>query len=209
MTRTGSPAAVAAAASSTSSHTTASDDARPIGERKPHVVRSGPRPADLALANEQHLVDGAAVSQVADVASRGGRTDELHVRRVVAPTLLPDRPSAASRPRGQGRCVAPRCAVRRAPVRATFGYMARSIRELAVTVVNMSQQQPIRVVVEKKGGCLSGCGTALAVMLLLGLTIQYWYVALPIVAIVASRRSATPRRSARRRRTSQGPGIRG
>jgi hypothetical protein len=46
-------------------------------------------------------------------------------------------------------------------------------------------QQPIHVVVEKKGGCLSGCGTALAVMLLLGLTIQYWYVALPIVAIVA------------------------
>ena len=49
----------------------------------------------------------------------------------------------------------------------------------------MSQQQPIHVVVEKKGGCLSGCGTALAVMLLLGLTIQYWYVALPIVAIIA------------------------
>ena len=48
----------------------------------------------------------------------------------------------------------------------------------------MSQQQPIRVVVERKGGCLSGCGTALAIMLLLGLTIQYWYVALPIVAIV-------------------------
>ena len=49
----------------------------------------------------------------------------------------------------------------------------------------MAQQEPIRVVVEKKGGCLSGCGTALAVMLLLGLTIQYWYVALPIVVIVA------------------------
>jgi hypothetical protein len=49
----------------------------------------------------------------------------------------------------------------------------------------MGQQQPIRVVVERKGGCLSGCGTALAVMVLLGLTIQYWYVALPIVAIVA------------------------
>jgi hypothetical protein len=49
----------------------------------------------------------------------------------------------------------------------------------------VSQQQPIHVVVEKKGGCLSGCGTTLAVMVLLGLTIQYWYVALPIVAIVA------------------------
>jgi hypothetical protein len=49
----------------------------------------------------------------------------------------------------------------------------------------MSQQQRIHVVVEKKGGCLSGCGTALGVLLLLGLTIQYWYVALPIVAIIA------------------------
>ena len=48
----------------------------------------------------------------------------------------------------------------------------------------MSKQEPIRVVVEKKGGCLSGCGTTLAVMVALGLTIQYWYVALPIVAIV-------------------------
>jgi hypothetical protein len=47
-------------------------------------------------------------------------------------------------------------------------------------------QQPIRVVVERKGGCLSGCGTALAVMLLLGLTIQYWYVALGIAVLVAA-----------------------
>jgi hypothetical protein len=48
----------------------------------------------------------------------------------------------------------------------------------------VAQQQPIRVIVEKKGGCLSGCGTTLAVLLLIGLTIQYWYVALPIVPLV-------------------------
>jgi hypothetical protein len=73
----------------------------------------------------------------------------------------------------------------------------------------MSQQQPIHVVVEKKGGCLSGCGTALAVMLLIGLTIQYWYVALPIVAIVALAAISNAGRSARRRRTSRDPAIRG
>jgi hypothetical protein len=49
----------------------------------------------------------------------------------------------------------------------------------------MTQQQPIRVVVEKKGGCFSGCGTALGVLLLIGLAIKYWYVALSIVVLVA------------------------
>lgn len=48
----------------------------------------------------------------------------------------------------------------------------------------MAQQQPIRVVVEKKGGCFSGCGTMLAVLVVLGLTIQYWYITLGTVAIV-------------------------
>jgi hypothetical protein len=48
------------------------------------------------------------------------------------------------------------------------------------------QQQPISVVVEKKGGCFSGCGTTLVVMVLLGLTIQYWYIALGIVAIAVA-----------------------
>ena len=71
----------------------------------------------------------------------------------------------------------------------------------------MSQQQPIRVVVEKKGGCLSGCGTALAVMVLLGLTIQYWYVALPIVAIVvASPRSSNAK--TQRKKAAHKPGPR-
>src|SRR5580704_15343463 len=70
----------------------------------------------------------------------------------------------------------------------------------------MSQQQPIRVVVEKKGGCLSGCGTALAVMLLLGLTIQHWYVALPIVAIVVV--AAISNTKAQRKKAAHKPGPR-
>ena len=70
----------------------------------------------------------------------------------------------------------------------------------------MSQQQPIHVVVEKKGGCLSGCGTALAVMLLLGLTIQYWYVVLPIMAIVAV--AAISNARARRKKEAHKPGPR-
>ena len=41
-------------------------------------------------------------------------------------------------------------------------------------------QQPVRVVVEKRR---SGCGTWLAVMILLGLAIEYWYISLAIVAI--------------------------
>ena len=58
----------------------------------------------------------------------------------------------------------------------------------------MAQQQPIRVVVEKKP---SGCWDVLAVMLLLGLAIEYWYVSLAIVAIVASGRSVPRTRSRR------------
>jgi hypothetical protein len=42
-------------------------------------------------------------------------------------------------------------------------------------------QQPVRVVVEKRP---NGCGTWLAVMILLGLAIEYWYISLAIVAIV-------------------------
>jgi len=44
----------------------------------------------------------------------------------------------------------------------------------------MSQQR-VRVVVERKP---SGCGTWLAVMILLGLAIEYWYISLAIFAIV-------------------------
>jgi hypothetical protein len=42
-------------------------------------------------------------------------------------------------------------------------------------------QQPVRVVIEKRP---SGCGTWLAVLILLGLAIEYWYISLGIVAIV-------------------------
>lgn len=70
----------------------------------------------------------------------------------------------------------------------------------------MSQQQPIRVVVEKKGGCLSGCGTTLAVMVLLGLTIQYWYVALPVVAILVV--AAVSNARAQRKKAAHKPGPR-
>ena len=54
-------------------------------------------------------------------------------------------------------------------------------------------QQPVRVVVEKKP---SGCGTWLAVMILLGLAIEYWYVSLGIVAIVIAVAMIRARRSA-------------
>ena len=70
----------------------------------------------------------------------------------------------------------------------------------------MAQQEPIRVVVEKKGGPLSGCGTALAVMLLLGVTIQYWYVALPIVALVVV--AAISNTNAQRKKAAHQPGPR-
>lgn len=48
----------------------------------------------------------------------------------------------------------------------------------------MARQEPIRVVVEKKGGCLSGCGTAFGVLLLIGLAVKYWYIALSIVVVM-------------------------
>jgi hypothetical protein len=68
------------------------------------------------------------------------------------------------------------------------------------------QQQPIRIVVEKKGGRLSGCGTALAVLVLLGLAIKYWYVALPIVVIAVLVRVGRAR--TKREQAPQQPGPR-
>jgi hypothetical protein len=44
----------------------------------------------------------------------------------------------------------------------------------------MSEER-VRVIVEKKP---SGCGTALAVMLVVGLAIEFWYVSVAIVAVV-------------------------
>ena len=45
----------------------------------------------------------------------------------------------------------------------------------------MGQQQPIRVVVEKKP---SGCWGVFGVMLLIGLAIEYWYVSLGILVLL-------------------------
>jgi hypothetical protein len=68
-------------------------------------------------------------------------------------------------------------------------------------------QQPVRVVVEKRP---SGCGTWLAVMILLGLAIEYWYISLGIVAIVitiALARAARQRELARHRPGPRDPWL--
>jgi hypothetical protein len=44
-------------------------------------------------------------------------------------------------------------------------------------------QQPVRVVVEKRR---SGCGTWLAVLILLGLAIEYWYVSLSLLVLLVT-----------------------
>jgi hypothetical protein len=50
----------------------------------------------------------------------------------------------------------------------------------------VAQQQPIHVVVERKGGCLSGCGTAFGILLLIALAIKYSYVVVGILVIAAA-----------------------
>ena len=47
----------------------------------------------------------------------------------------------------------------------------------------MAQQQPIRVVVERKGGCFSGCGTALALLFLIAIAIKFWYVSVGLIVL--------------------------
>lgn len=47
----------------------------------------------------------------------------------------------------------------------------------------MSQQQPVRVVVEHKKSS-SGCGAALLVLIAIGLAVKYWYVSVAIVVMV-------------------------
>jgi hypothetical protein len=63
--------------------------------------------------------------------------------------------------------------------------------------------------VEKKGGCFSGCGTAFAVLLPIGLAIEYWYVALGIfvlaVAIGAIANSEQKRKARESARRHPGP----
>lgn len=50
----------------------------------------------------------------------------------------------------------------------------------------MSQQQPIRVIVEKTGGCFSGCGTALAVLFLIAIAVKYWYVSVGLIVLAVA-----------------------
>ena len=48
----------------------------------------------------------------------------------------------------------------------------------------MPENQTI-VVTQKNEGCLSGCGTVLGVLLLVGLAVQYWYIAVPLAVVGA------------------------
>jgi hypothetical protein len=74
----------------------------------------------------------------------------------------------------------------------------------------VGQQQPIRVVVEKKGGCFCGCGTSLAVLLVVGLAVQYWYVllgAVVLAVVVGIVRSSQAKKTAHRRPGPRDPWI--
>jgi hypothetical protein len=57
----------------------AGDDAGSVRQREAHEVRAAPCLPELALTDEQHLVDGIAVLQVADVADLGSVPEESHV----------------------------------------------------------------------------------------------------------------------------------
>jgi hypothetical protein len=39
--------------------------------------------------------------------------------------------------------------------------------------------------VQKNSGCFSGCGTVFAVLLLIGLAVEYWYIAVPLAVVGA------------------------
>jgi rRNA maturation protein Nop10 len=41
------------------------------------------------------------------------------------------------------------------------------------------------IVSQKNEGCLSGCGTLFALLLVVGLAIQYWYVVVPLAVVGA------------------------
>jgi hypothetical protein len=46
----------------------------------------------------------------------------------------------------------------------------------------MADNQTI-VVTQKNESCLGGCGTVFGVLLLIGLAVEYWYVAVPIAVV--------------------------
>lgn len=73
--------------------------------------------------------------------------------------------------------------------------------------VTLMAQQHVRVVVEKQH---SGCGTVLAVIILLGLAIEYWYVSIAVLGIViavAVMRAARRRELARHRPGPRDPWL--
>jgi hypothetical protein len=65
-------------------------------------------------------------------------------------------------------------------------------------------QAPIRVVVENRRQ-RGGCGTALAVVLLIGLAIEYWYVALAIAVLVVAAAAIAHAKEKERARHAPGP----
>lgn len=77
----------------------------------------------------------------------------------------------------------------------------------------MSQQQPVRVIVEHKRSS-SGCGTALLVLIAIGLAVKYWYVSVAIVVMVVlvgvvahQQQKQTAREQARHRRGPRDPWL--
>jgi hypothetical protein len=66
----------------------------------------------------------------------------------------------------------------------------------------MARQQPIRVVVEKQS---SGCGTALAVLFVVGVAVVYWYISLTLLAIVVAAAVVRSRREREKARHKPGP----
>jgi hypothetical protein len=50
--------------------------------------------------------------------------------------------------------------------------------------VNQPPGQTIQVI-QRNEGCFSGCGTFLAIALLIGLAVAYWYVAVPVAIVLA------------------------
>ena len=57
----------------------AGHDAGAVGERQSDVVGAGAGLAQLVVSHEQHLVDGAAVLQVAKIADLVGSGEKFHV----------------------------------------------------------------------------------------------------------------------------------
>jgi O-antigen/teichoic acid export membrane protein len=50
----------------------------------------------------------------------------------------------------------------------------------------VTEQQTIVVQqTNTNGGCFGGCGTAIAVVLLVGLAVEYWYIALGVALVGA------------------------